>query len=98
MLAPALDAVSDLELFTRKKRGFNPPLKPWLRGALSARFEGLGERLGSMTSGLLLEAAVTEMTEAYRSGDEMLAEGILQLLILDESLRQLDSLRSHAGG
>jgi asparagine synthase (glutamine-hydrolysing) len=89
MLAPALDSVADLELFTRKKRGFNPPLKPWLRGALSARFDGLGERLNSVTNGLLLETAITKLVEAYNSGDEALAEGMLQLLILDESMMQL---------
>jgi asparagine synthase (glutamine-hydrolysing) len=97
MLAPALDAISDLDLFARKKRGFNPPLRPWLRGALSARFDGLGERLESMTDGLLLGTAVTEMAEAYNSGEESLAEGMLQLLILDESLLQLDGLRTDAG-
>ncbi len=97
MLAPALDAISDMDLFARKKRGFNPPLRPWLRGALSARFDGLGERLESMTDGLLLGPAVTEMAEAYKSGEESLAEGMLQLLILDESLLQLDGLRTDAG-
>jgi asparagine synthase (glutamine-hydrolysing) len=95
MLAPALDAISDLDLFARKKRGFNPPLRPWLRGALSSRFDGLGERLESMTDGRLLATAVTEMAQAYKSGVESLAEGMLQLLILDESLVQLDSLRNH---
>ena len=96
MLAPALDAISDLDLFARKKRGFNPPLRPWLRGALSSRFDGLGERLESITDGRLLAMAVTEMAEAYKSGAESLAEGMLQLLILDESLGQLDRLRSDA--
>jgi asparagine synthase (glutamine-hydrolysing) len=97
MLAPALDAIGDLDLFARKKRGFNPPLRPWLRGALAARFDGLGERLESMTSGGLLGTAIGEMIEAYQSGDETLAEGMLQLLILDESLLQLDGLRTDAG-
>jgi asparagine synthase (glutamine-hydrolysing) len=96
MLAPALDDLSYLKLFSRKKRGFNPPLQPWLRGALSARFDGLGERLGSLTNGLLLEAATAKMVESYRSGDGSLAEGILQLLILDESLSQLHCLRTGA--
>jgi len=94
MLTAALEPVSDLELFTRKKRGFNPPLKPWLRGALSARFEGLGRRLDSVTNGLLSSAAVTKMIDAYKAGEEPLAEGVLQLLILDESLMQLDGLRN----
>jgi asparagine synthase (glutamine-hydrolysing) len=93
MLASALEAVAQLDLFTQKKRGFNPPLRPWLRGVLSARFAGMGARLAAMTDGLLLEAAIENMLEAYRSGDERLAEGILQLVILDESLAQLDSLR-----
>ncbi|MBC8006917.1 MAG: asparagine synthase (glutamine-hydrolyzing) [Prolixibacteraceae bacterium] len=96
MLAPALDAISDLELFSRKKRGFNPPLQPWLRGPLSGRFDGLGDRLASLTSGLLQEAAVAEMVKAYRAGRETLAEGVLQLLILDESLAQLHGLRTDA--
>jgi len=94
MLWAALEPLSDLELFTRKKRGFNPPLKPWLRGALSARFEGLGRRLDSVTNGLLSSAAVTKMIDAYNAGEEPLAEGVLQLLILDESLMQLDGLRN----
>ncbi|MBI3529729.1 MAG: asparagine synthase (glutamine-hydrolyzing) [Betaproteobacteria bacterium] len=96
MLAPALVAIADLDLFARKKRGFNPPLQPWLRGALSARFEGLGERLNAMTNGMLPGTAIAEMVQAYKSGDETLAEGILQLLILDESLAQLSSLRADA--
>jgi asparagine synthase (glutamine-hydrolysing) len=94
LLAPALEAVSDFDLFTQKKRGFNPPLKPWLRGALSARFEGLGERLDAVTKGLLVEPAVTSMVDAYHAGDEKLAEGMLQLLMLDESLAQLDALKN----
>jgi asparagine synthase (glutamine-hydrolysing) len=97
LLAPALDAIPGIDFFSRKKRGFNPPLKPWLRGALSVRFGGLGERLSSVTNGLLLETAIAKMVEAYSSGDETLAEGVLQLLILDESLMQLESLRTHAG-
>jgi asparagine synthase (glutamine-hydrolysing) len=94
MLAPALAPVGDLDLFARKKRGFNPPLQPWLRCALAGRFDGLGKRLEATTNGLLREAPVMEMVQTYQSGDESLAEGILQLLILDESLAQLSSLRS----
>ena len=98
MLAPACENLSDPQLFHRKKRGFNPPLRPWLRGALAQRFDGLGERLAALTGGLLSETAIAEMLERYESGDEALAEGVLQVLILDESLQQLDALRrrSHA--
>ncbi|MGH8703242.1 MAG: asparagine synthase (glutamine-hydrolyzing) [Burkholderiales bacterium] len=98
MLAPALGAVSDLDLFNRKKRGFNPPLRPWLHGALSPRFDGLGERLAVTTGQLLSGPAVASMADRYRAGDEPLAEGVLQLLILDESLLQLDELRNDPGG
>src|SRR4051812_17107467 len=94
LLAPALEPLAELELFTRKKRGFNPPLKPWLRGALSARLNGIGERLCSATDGFLSEAGISKIINTYSSGEENLAEGVLQLLILDESLLQLDSLRT----
>ncbi len=94
LLAPALEELADLELFTRKKRGFNPPLESWLRGPLARRFAGLGERLGSITDGLMHAASSQQMIDAYVAGDERLAEGVLQLLILDESLMQLDRLRA----
>jgi asparagine synthase (glutamine-hydrolysing) len=38
-------------------------------------------------------AAVTQLVDRYRGGHTALAEQILQLLILDESLRQLNVLR-----
>ena len=95
LLAPALDAVADLDVFNRKKRGFNPPLRPWLHGALAPRFEGLGERLAAASGNLLSAPSVAQMVTRYRSGEESLAEGVLQLLILDESLVQLDELRNH---
>ncbi len=97
LLAPALDAVSDLDVFNRKKRGFNPPLHPWLHGALSSRFDGLGERLAATSGHLLSAASIATMIRRYRSGEESLAEGVLQLLILDESLAQLHELRNHSG-
>lgn len=98
LFAPALEAISDLDVFNRKKRGFNPPLHPWLHGALSSRFEGLGERLAATSGHLLSASSIARMVERYRSGNESLAEGILQLLILDESLAQLDELRILGNG
>jgi asparagine synthase (glutamine-hydrolysing) len=98
LLKPALAAVANLDVFSRKKRGFNPPLHPWLHGALSSRFEGLGERLAVLSGHLLSATSIAGMVGRYRSGDESLAEGILQLLILDESLMQLEALRAHSNG
>jgi asparagine synthase (glutamine-hydrolysing) len=97
MLAPALELISDLDLFNRKKRGFNPPLQPWLHRALSPRFNGLEERLAVITSDLLSRPAVASLIDRYRSGEESLAEGVLQLLILDESLMQLNEMSNYPG-
>ncbi|HEX7812198.1 MAG TPA: asparagine synthase (glutamine-hydrolyzing) [Burkholderiales bacterium] len=96
LLKPALEAVAELDVFNRKKRGFNPPLHPWLQAALAPRFEGLGERLAALSGQLLAAPAIAGMVGRYRSGDASLAEGILQLLILDESLVQLEELRNHS--
>uniref|UniRef100_A0A8W7PRT0 Asparagine synthetase domain-containing protein n=1 Tax=Anopheles coluzzii TaxID=1518534 RepID=A0A8W7PRT0_ANOCL len=86
---PALPA----DFFQRKKRGFNPPLSGWLQTSLAERFAGLGQRLSRLTGGQLDAQAVDAFSQAYRQGDAALAEQVLQLLILDESLQQLDALR-----
>jgi asparagine synthase (glutamine-hydrolysing) len=89
---PAMPA----DFFTRKKRGFNPPLSGWLKTSLADRFPGLGARLSALSSGQLDASSVDAFADAYRSGAEHLAEQILQLLILDESLAQLQRLRDAA--
>jgi hypothetical protein len=38
------------------------------------------------------------MLHRYGAGDEGLGEGVLQLLLLDESLTQLDALRRETHG
>ena len=76
-------------LFTRRKRGFNPPLQQWLHEDLAARLAGAGERLAESTGGQLAAGAVGAMVAHYRHGARHMAEQILQLLVLDESLRQL---------
>jgi asparagine synthase (glutamine-hydrolysing) len=78
-------------LFGRAKRGFNPPLAGWLRDDLSPRLAGLGQRLHALTDGQIAAGAADALAERYRS-DESLAEQLLQLLILDESLAQLRAL------
>ncbi|MBV8657887.1 MAG: asparagine synthase (glutamine-hydrolyzing) [Burkholderiales bacterium] len=89
MLAAAMPQLAPLDLFHRKKRGFNPPLKRWLREELAPRLTGLGQRLNRLTDGQLDAQAVDTVTQIYQGGNESLAEQLLQLLILDESLAQL---------
>ena len=89
LLQKALDARLPPDFLQRKKRGFNPPLKRWLREELRDRFDGLGERLDRRTGNQLKRAAVDAFAQHYLQGAEPLAEQLLQLLILDESLAQL---------
>jgi len=89
LLGSALDPRLPADFLSRKKRGFNPPLKRWLREELAARFDGLGERLERLTGGQLLRSPVDAFARHYREGAEPLAEQVLQLFILDESLAQL---------
>jgi asparagine synthase (glutamine-hydrolysing) len=92
LLRAALDPRLPQDLFERKKRGFNPPLRDWLRGGLAARLNGLGRRLQDLSAGQLAAGAVDAFVQHYSGGAEPLAEQVLQLLILDESLSQLSSL------
>ncbi len=90
---PLMHKALPADFFERKKRGFNPPLNGWLQGGLAPRIAGLGARLSGLSDGLLDAAAVDRFAEAYQQGAKQLAEQLLQLLILDESLSQLDRLR-----
>ena len=92
LLALACPALNEMGLFTRKKRGFNPPLERWLRIDLRQRLEGIGARLADLTSGQLSARATERFVAHYLGGATRLAEQVLQLLILDESLRQLEAL------
>ena len=91
MLKPAVDPRLPGDLFERKKRGFNPPLGDWVRRKLADRVPGLGERLQGVTNGQLAAARIDAFLAAYGEGEERFAEQVLQLLILDESLRQLEA-------
>jgi len=88
-LAAACHLCVHLGLFEQKKRGFNPPLASWLRGDLGERLNGIGARLEAATSGQIAAARAEALVRAFRAGHEPLAEQVLQLLILDVSLRQL---------
>ena len=92
LLREAMDPRLPPDFFNRKKRGFNPPLGDWLRGGLARRFEGLGRRLEDATSGQLGARPVDAFLAHYSAGAERLAEQVLQLLILDESLAQLSQV------
>ena len=91
VLREAMDPRLPQDLFERKKRGFNPPLREWLRASLAGRLDGLGQRLERLTSGQLAGGQVERFAALYRRGEERLAEQVLQLLILDESLAQLEA-------
>ena len=89
------ERLASLDLFNLKKRGFNPPLKPWLQEDLQQRFAGLGERLQTHTQGQINAARVERLVAEYRTRPA-LAEQMLQLLILDASLSQLSALAKAA--
>jgi len=88
-LAPLCPPCSELGLFARPKRGFNPPLDRMLRRDLKDRIPGLGERLAALTAGQFVPDAVNRFAAAYGRGLERHAEKLLQLLVLEESLQQL---------
>ena len=96
LLAPAMEALGELDPFARKKRGFNPPLTGWLDGDLAPRLPDLGLRLQRLTGGHLAADRVGAFAGAYRDGARSLAEQLLQLVILDESLAQLTALAAFA--
>ena len=92
LLQGALDPRLPGDFSRRKKRGFNPPLRKWLRGALSPRCEDLGARLEGRSGGQLEAGPVDAFVAHYHRGAERAAEKVLQLLMLDESLGQLAQL------
>lgn len=95
-LAPALAPIAELDPFSRKKRGFNPPIVGWLQGDLAPRLAGLGERLSTLSGGQLARARVDSFVAEWHRGTQKVAEQLLQLVILDESLRQLAEMAMRA--
>jgi asparagine synthase (glutamine-hydrolysing) len=92
-LAPELER---LGTFARRKRGFNPPLDGWLRGDLAARVPAVAESLARLTGSQLDAQRVATMLGAY-ARTPALAEQVLSLVILDESLKQLSALAADGG-
>ncbi len=95
LFAQVTERLAPLKLFEIKKRGFNPPLQPWLREDLKDRFLGLGQRLETLTNGQINATRTEALLAEYRQRPA-LAEQILQLLILDCTLGQLNKLRHAA--
>jgi asparagine synthase (glutamine-hydrolysing) len=91
LLAPAMTALGELDPFARKKRGFNPPLAGWLEGDLASRLPGLGARVSALSRGQLDAARVDAFVAQWRRMPG-LAEQVLGLVLLDESLAQLAAL------
>jgi asparagine synthase (glutamine-hydrolysing) len=87
-LAPEL---VDLGVFARKKRGFNPPLDGWLKDDLRERLAAMPQSLAAVTGGQVDATRAQGMLDAYAHSSS-LAEQVLSLVILDESLRQLRDL------
>jgi asparagine synthase (glutamine-hydrolysing) len=88
LFASVTQRLAALDLFNIKKRGFNPPLQPWLREDLKHRFTGLGQRLAALTQGQI-NAQRTEALVAEYAHRPALAEQMLQLIVLEASLTQL---------
>ena len=95
LFASVTERLTSLDLFNLKKRGFNPPLQPWLKEDLKQRFAGLGERLQAHTQGQINAARVERLVVEYQNRPA-LAEQVLQLIILDASLSQLSQLSASA--
>jgi asparagine synthase (glutamine-hydrolysing) len=74
------------EVFEIKKRGFNPPLSHWLLNCWKDRYEGLGDRLHNSSNGIINPDGVERIITQYQAGQNKLAEQVLQLLILDQTL------------
>ena len=85
-----------IPLLTQKKRGFNPPLENWLKHDLISQQDKLGERLQVLTNQQINADSCNLFIKKYYSGCSALAEQVLQLYILDESLQQLNQLRKNS--
>jgi asparagine synthase (glutamine-hydrolysing) len=92
LFAPLIPEPLATRLFSAGKRGFNPPLRHWLQHDLVDRLDGLGARLEVLTNGQIGATGCDSLVTRYRQGADRLAEGVLQLTVLDESLRQLNKL------
>jgi asparagine synthase (glutamine-hydrolysing) len=92
-LQPLCRPCEELDLFRRPKRGFNPPLERWLKNELASRLDAAGDGLEAHSGGQIGARQVRALVERHRGGERRLAERVLQLAVLAESLGQLKGLR-----
>jgi asparagine synthase (glutamine-hydrolysing) len=91
LFKPLLPESLTARLYSAKKRGFNPPLRQWLRFDLADRLDGLGQRLQRHTNDQIEAMPCNDLVTRFRAGNDRLAEGVLQLVALDECLQQFRS-------
>ncbi|MBS1189853.1 MAG: asnB [Rhodocyclaceae bacterium] len=89
-LAGVCPEAEEFARLSRKKMGFNPPVGRLL-ARLSSRLQGLPERLAACSGGQLPAPVLRQAVDIWE-GDPGRGEQLLQLLILDESLAQLQAL------
>ena len=89
----AMPQLATFDLFSAKKKGFNPPLDSWLKTDLSDRLDDMPANLEKLTDGQIRGNAAKQLLIYYRRGKSRYAEQIFQLLVLEMSLNQLDNLR-----
>ena len=95
-LAALSRTVAQLNLESLPKRGFNPPLVDWLTRDLAAHTRALADTLPQLGTGSIRRAGVEQFAAMFVTNPARHAEKMLQLLMLDESLRQLADLDSVA--
>ncbi len=94
LLRAAMPKLEALNLFSAKKKGFNPPLNTWLQTDLADRLDDMPQRLETLTDGQIRGTPAKQLLGFYRKGNTRYAEQVHQLLFLEISLSQLHHLRS----
>ena len=91
-LAGVCRQAEEFAFFSRKKKGFNPPVQALL-DSLAPRLDGLPERLAENSGGQLSAVALRQACTAWPQARGY-GEQLLQLILLDESLTQLVACRA----
>ena len=92
LLATAAKGLESLDLMHAPKRGFNPPLRTWLREDLRDRVHAMPTQLEASTGGQIRAERVRALVAAGER-DARLDESTLSLVVLATSLAQMRSMR-----